>query len=66
MALALAAAPAAALAPGPLPYVCVPIYDFPDNGLAYCIDADGPDCLLLEYRTTFAGPIETCIVPYPL
>jgi hypothetical protein len=63
--VALAAPASAGFIPGPYDLtVCVPVYDFPDNGLAYCIDADGP-CLLLERRETFAGPIDTCIVPFP-
>ncbi|MCA1814745.1 MAG: hypothetical protein LC624_12500 [Halobacteriales archaeon] len=44
---------------------CVPLYSFPDNGLALCVAPTGP-CLVIERRETFIGPVDTCLLPSPL
>lgn len=48
--------PAAAAPPS-----CVTVYDFPDAGLRYCVDADA-DCKVREERITFLGTESRCIV----
>ena len=44
---------------------CVVVYDFPDAGLKYCYDPQGP-CLVTEHRTTFLGSESRCVVPNPV
>lgn len=42
-------------------------YDFPDNGLQYCVypGAKSGECLLTEKRTTFIGTETRCVQRRP-